>query len=70
MEFLLSGLAAFAAMQQFATAIPLDTQDPNSVRSASETLAYGLMSFYKNNQSSTPVENVGTLQPPLYWCTQ
>ena len=64
---LLTTLAALAAVLQSATAISLDTQDVDSIRSASETLAYNLMFFYTNNQSSTPVDDIGTLPAPLYW---
>ncbi|KAK3046742.1 hypothetical protein LTR09_011825 [Extremus antarcticus] len=61
-------LTALAALLQSATAaISLDTQDVDSIKKASGELAYGLMSFYKNNQSSTPIADVGTLPDPLYW---
>lgn len=40
---------------------------PDSIRNASRTLAYGLMSWYTNNQTTTPISAVGTLPSPLYW---
>ena len=39
----------------------------DSIKYASATLAYGLMSWYQNNQSTTAVTDVGTLPKPLYW---
>jgi len=38
-----------------------------SIRDASAMLAYNLMSYYQNNQSSTAVTAIGTLPAPLYW---
>ncbi|KAK0247505.1 i-AAA protease yme1 [Friedmanniomyces endolithicus] len=38
-----------------------------SIRDASAMLAYDLMSYYQNNQSSTAVTAIGTLPAPLYW---
>lgn len=48
-------------------ALSLDTNSPSSIRDASATLAYNLISYYQTNASGTPPENVGTLPQPLYW---
>ncbi|KAK5131651.1 hypothetical protein LTR08_000778 [Meristemomyces frigidus] len=60
-------LAAVAAGLRLANAIALDINSTASITNASSTLAYGLMSLYQNNQSSTPLTAVGTLPAPLYW---
>ena len=39
----------------------------DSIKDASSTLAYGLMSWYSNNQTDTEATKVGTLPEPLYW---
>lgn len=38
-----------------------------SIRNASASLAYNLLSWYQNNQSTTAEVAVGTLPAPLYW---
>ena len=42
-------------------------QSTASLRNASTALAYNLMTYYKNNQSSTATTAIGTLPAPLYW---
>lgn len=39
----------------------------DSIKNASATLAYNLMSWYQNNQSDTAATAIGTLPAPLYW---
>ncbi len=65
MRVTLAAIAAIAAFTTSSAAIALDPSDANSLRAASKTLAYGLMSFYKNNQTSTPATQIGTFSPPL-----
>ncbi|KAM0716690.1 hypothetical protein Q7P37_008135 [Cladosporium fusiforme] len=62
-------LTAFAIvlLLPFIHALNLDITSPSSIRNASSTLAFNLMSYYKTNQTGTPPENVGTLPQPLYW---
>ncbi|KAK4545970.1 hypothetical protein LTR36_002534 [Oleoguttula mirabilis] len=60
-------LAAAAARLHFASAITLNVNSTASIRNASSTLAYGLMSLYQNNQSSIATTAIGTLPAPLYW---
>jgi len=38
-----------------------------SIRDASATIAYGLMSNYQNNATGTAATLIGTLPQPLYW---
>ncbi|GAB7347515.1 hypothetical protein MBLNU459_g4415t1 [Dothideomycetes sp. NU459] len=59
--------AAAAVSLQLTTALDLDVTSEDSIRSASATLAYGLMSYYKTNETGTPNSTIGTLPPPLYW---
>lgn len=60
-------LAALGALSAVANAIDLRVNSTASIRNASSTVAYGLMSWYQNNQSSTAETAVGTLPQPLYW---
>lgn len=39
----------------------------DSITNAASTLAYGVMSWYQNNQSSTAVTAIGTFPAPSYW---
>ncbi|KAK5723806.1 i-AAA protease yme1 [Elasticomyces elasticus] len=66
MRWAASALAA-AAASQGALAIELDLNSIASIRNASVTLAYDLMSWYQNNQSSTATTAIGTLPAPHYW---
>lgn len=72
MKVLLRAALAIAAtsttLSPFATAISLDTNSTASIKNASATLAFGVQSYYHNNQSSTPATAVGTLPlEPWYW---
>lgn len=60
-------LAALAAALPIATALDIDVDDPASIRAASQSLAFGLQSFYQNNMSNTASTAIGTLPAPLYW---
>jgi hypothetical protein len=60
-------IPALVACIPFTTAINLDVNDTASIRGVATTLAYDLQSLYHNNQSDTPPQNIGTLDPPLYW---
>lgn len=64
---LFATLAALVASLHITTAVKLDVNNADSVRSAARTLAYGLQSWYKNNATGTPATAVGTLPAPLYW---
>ncbi|KAF2720195.1 glycoside hydrolase family 76 protein [Polychaeton citri CBS 116435] len=57
-------LVATAALTQ---AIELDINSTSSLRNATATLAYGMLSWYSNNESTTDPALVGTLPQPLYW---
>ena len=60
-------LAAVAGLQ-LASAIPLDVNSTESIRNTTETLAYNLMSYYRNNQTDTTAIDVGTFPlEPWYW---
>lgn len=57
-----AGLLGLGA--RLAHAISLDITSSESLKSASSTVAYGMMSYYSGNQSG----NVpGNLPPPYYW---
>jgi mannan endo-1,6-alpha-mannosidase len=56
-----------AALLPLTHALSLDTNSPSSIRNASATLAFNLMSYYQTNASGTPPETIGTLPKPLYW---
>lgn len=60
-------LALTAAGLPFAQAISLDVNSTDSIKQASATIAYDLMGYYKNNQTSTPTSAIGTLPSPVYW---
>ncbi|TKA50067.1 hypothetical protein B0A55_12886, partial [Friedmanniomyces simplex] len=60
-------LVTAAVLWRRTGAIALDVNSKASIRNASATLAYGLMSWYQNNQSSTALTAIGTLPAPLYW---
>lgn len=61
-------MAAFiATLLPLAHALNLDIASPPSIRNASSSLAFNLMSYYQTNQTGTPAENIGTLPQPLYW---
>jgi mannan endo-1,6-alpha-mannosidase len=56
-----------AAALPLTTALQLNANSTASIKNASSTVAYGLMSWYQNNQSSTAASAIGTLPAPLYW---
>jgi len=61
-------LSAIAGLPSAATAISLNVHDVTSIRHVSSTLAYAVMSYYKNNATSTMPDLVGTFPyPPYYW---
>ncbi|KAK4950579.1 i-AAA protease yme1 [Elasticomyces elasticus] len=60
-------LAATAAGLHFASALELNVNSTGSIRNAAATLAFGLTSWYHNNQSSTAATAVGTFPAPYYW---
>lgn len=60
-------MIALVAILQLTQALNLDISSPSSIRNASSALAFNLMSYYKNNQTGVPPENVGMLPQPLYW---
>ncbi|KAH8687157.1 glycoside hydrolase family 76 protein [Tricladium varicosporioides] len=56
--------AIYASWTQTVTAITLDTTSSSSIKSASSTIAYGMMKYYTgNNTGDTP----GNLPDPYYW---
>ncbi|CZT24931.1 related to DFG5 protein [Ramularia collo-cygni] len=64
----LATLLAFATTSKFASAFKLVVNDTASVRDASTNLAFGVQSYYHNNESSTPATSIGTLPlEPWYW---
>ena len=61
-------LAATAAGLRLVNAIDLDPNNVESIKSAARTLAFGLQSYYVNNQTTTPPGMVGTWPGPTwYW---
>ncbi|MCJ1317536.1 hydrolase 76 protein [Xylographa vitiligo] len=59
-------LLATVSWLSLAGAIPLDVNNETSIKQAASTIAYGLMSYYTGNQSSSPVAE-GTFPAPYYW---
>ncbi|KAH9816356.1 glycoside hydrolase family 76 protein [Teratosphaeria destructans] len=59
--------ALAAAGLHMAKGISLDVNSTDSIKNASATIVYGLMSWYQNNQSSTAATAIGTLPAPYYW---
>ncbi|MCJ1381010.1 hydrolase 76 protein [Xylographa soralifera] len=59
-------LIAIVSWLSIAEAIPLNVNDEASIKQAASTIAYGLMSYYTGNQSSSPVAE-GTFPAPYYW---
>ncbi|KAF2760403.1 hypothetical protein EJ05DRAFT_498360 [Pseudovirgaria hyperparasitica] len=65
-------LVASALFISSCASLKLSATDGESVRNAAATVAYGLMSHYTNNQSTTPAADVGSFVSPegvdkLYW---
>lgn len=59
--------AIIAALTPLTVSLDLDVASAPSIRNASSSLAFNLMSYYNTNLTGTPPENVGTLPQPLYW---
>ncbi|MCJ1405923.1 hypothetical protein MMC11_009157 [Xylographa trunciseda] len=57
---------AIVSWLSIAEAIPLDVNDEASIKQAASTIAYGLMTYYTGNQSSSPVAE-GSFPAPYYW---
>ncbi|KAL8732089.1 MAG: hypothetical protein Q9166_003043 [cf. Caloplaca sp. 2 TL-2023] len=49
---------------QVATSIQLDLGSTQSIKNAASTIAHGMMSYYKGNETG---QAVGLLPPPYYW---
>ncbi|PSS06991.1 glycoside hydrolase family 76 protein [Amorphotheca resinae ATCC 22711] len=63
-KFLGYGAAICASWSQMASAITLDVQSSESVKSAASTVAWGMMKYYTgNNTGDVP----GNLPDPYYW---
>ncbi|KAF2667809.1 mannan endo-1,6-alpha-mannosidase DCW1-like protein [Microthyrium microscopicum] len=61
-------LAICASMISVCRGISINQQDSASVRNAAATTAFGMMKYYSNNASDTPVDLKGLLPyPPYYW---
>lgn len=60
-------LTAAAAGLPVARSLQLNVNSTDSIQHSASTLAYGVMDYYTNNQSTTPPTDVGTLPPPSYW---
>ncbi|TKA65244.1 hypothetical protein B0A49_07963 [Cryomyces minteri] len=70
MKFTIStmkSLGLAAAGLQIAEALQLDVNNSASIRSASSTIAYGLMKYYVSNATGANPTAVGTLPGPYYW---
>ncbi|KAI9054749.1 hypothetical protein LZ554_001899 [Drepanopeziza brunnea f. sp. 'monogermtubi'] len=65
-----SPFVAFAVLLSLLTsplsALDLDVNDDDSIRSAASTVAYGLVKYYSGNVTNTP-ETIGVLPKPHYW---
>jgi mannan endo-1,6-alpha-mannosidase len=56
--------ASTALLASHAAGITVDVSDPNQIKSATSTIAYGMMKYYTgNNTGDTP----GNLPDPYYW---
>lgn len=60
----LSIVGTLLGSSQVALAIPLDLSSTQSIKNAASTVAHGMMSYYKGNQTGMAV---GLLPPPYYW---
>ena len=69
MQSFISTVLALIAATRLTTAITLDVNSADSIKEASSTLAFGLMSWYSNNQSDTEATLVGTF-PGEPWYRQ
>ncbi|TEY47389.1 hypothetical protein BOTCAL_0306g00090 [Botryotinia calthae] len=64
-SFSRSLLLAFSVSQSV-SGITLDTSNPNSIKNAAGTVAYGLMKYYTGNVTNTP-DTIAVLPAPYYW---
>lgn len=65
----LSALVVALFESQLASAVDLDVNNPNSIRAAARTIAFGLQSYYHNNETGVAPTLVGTfpLQSWYWW---
>ncbi|KAF2116252.1 glycosyl hydrolase family 76-domain-containing protein [Lophiotrema nucula] len=63
-SFLGAVLLPFAS---FAAGIEFNPDDEASLRSVTASYAYGLMTYYKNNATGLPAEEIGIFPKPHYW---
>lgn len=64
----LATVLAITTTSKIVSGIALDVNSTDSVKDVSATLAYGLQSYYTNDQSSTPITAIGTLPlEPWFW---
>lgn len=61
-----AALAATAVLP-VASSIQLNLDDEASIRNVTATYAYGMMTYYSNNQTNTPDDKIGNLPAPYYW---
>ena len=56
--------ASTALLASHAAALTVDVDDPNAIKDATSTIAYGMMKYYTgNNTGDVP----GNLPDPYYW---
>lgn len=67
MKLFSSAGAVLLPLASLARATDLRTDDEASVQSVSAQYAYGLMSYYKNNATNLPKEEIGFFPKPHYW---
>ena len=67
MRFFSSLGAALLPFASFAAGIEFNPDDEASLRSVTASYAYGLMTYYKNNATGLPVEEIGIFPKPHYW---
>ncbi|KAF1833751.1 hypothetical protein BDW02DRAFT_526971 [Decorospora gaudefroyi] len=65
--FSTAGAVLLASLAATAGGIKFDPEDEASMLSATKQYAYGLMSLYKNNETTTAKEDIGILPQPYYW---
>ncbi|KAK5281818.1 hypothetical protein LTR16_006095, partial [Cryomyces antarcticus] len=63
----MKSLVLAAAGLQIAEALQLDVNNSASIRSASSTIAHGLMKYYVSNATGANPTAVGTLPGLYYW---
>jgi mannan endo-1,6-alpha-mannosidase len=60
-------LLPILSLASIANSIQFDPESEVSIRAATRQYAYGLMSLYKNNATSTAPQDVGIWPAPHYW---